>query len=99
MAERNVARSTDRFEKKRDAILDASTVILNTQGVKGLGDGPADATGRAGHQGGFACKIEHGLGLPIQICHPGRRAGTAGHAGACRGPGPARSALVRDDGH
>lgn len=43
MAERNVARSTDRFEKKRDAILDASTVILNTQGVKGLTLGVAAA--------------------------------------------------------
>ncbi|MGH6998151.1 MAG: TetR/AcrR family transcriptional regulator, partial [Phenylobacterium sp.] len=29
-------RATDRFRKKRDAILDASTVLLNQRGVKGL---------------------------------------------------------------
>ena len=28
--------STDRFERKREAILDAATVILNSRGVKGL---------------------------------------------------------------
>lgn len=43
MAERNGARSTDRFERKREAILDASTVILNQQGVKGLTLGVAAA--------------------------------------------------------
>jgi len=36
MAERKGARATDRFRKKRDAILDASTVLLNQRGVKGL---------------------------------------------------------------
>lgn len=36
MAERKSARSTDRFRRKRDAILDASTVIMNQRGVKGL---------------------------------------------------------------
>jgi AcrR family transcriptional regulator len=36
MAERKGARATDRFRKKRDAILDASTIILNQRGVKGL---------------------------------------------------------------
>ncbi|HEX5379635.1 MAG TPA: TetR/AcrR family transcriptional regulator [Phenylobacterium sp.] len=36
MSERNVARSTDRFAKKREAILDAATEILNRRGVKGL---------------------------------------------------------------
>ncbi len=43
MAERSVARSTDRFEKKREAILDASTEILNHHGVKGLTLGVAAA--------------------------------------------------------
>jgi AcrR family transcriptional regulator len=43
MAERNGARSTDRFERKREAILDASTEILNHQGVKGLTLGVAAA--------------------------------------------------------
>lgn len=42
MADRN-GRSTDRFEKKREAILDASTEILNHQGVKGLTLGVAAA--------------------------------------------------------
>jgi AcrR family transcriptional regulator len=36
MAQRNAARSTDRFERKREAILDAATGLLNTHGVKGL---------------------------------------------------------------
>ena len=36
MVERKGGRATDRFRKKRDAILDASTVILNQRGVKGL---------------------------------------------------------------
>lgn len=36
MAERKGARSTDRFLKKREAILDASTILLNQHGVKGL---------------------------------------------------------------
>ncbi|MFZ5719873.1 MAG: TetR/AcrR family transcriptional regulator [Pseudomonadota bacterium] len=37
MAQRNaVARSTDRFERKREAILDAATRILNRKGIKGL---------------------------------------------------------------
>ncbi|WP_374575822.1 TetR/AcrR family transcriptional regulator [Phenylobacterium sp.] len=36
MADRNAARSTARFERKREAILDAATAILNRQGVKGL---------------------------------------------------------------
>ena len=37
MAQRGAAaRSTDRFERKREAILDAATRILNRKGVKGL---------------------------------------------------------------
>ncbi len=36
MAEITAARSTARFERKREAILDAATAILNRQGVKGL---------------------------------------------------------------
>lgn len=36
MAESTVVRSTARFERKREAILDAATAILNHQGVKGL---------------------------------------------------------------
>jgi AcrR family transcriptional regulator len=36
VAERKGARSTERFAKKRDAIVDASTIILNQRGVKGL---------------------------------------------------------------
>src|SRR5687768_10088061 len=37
MAQRSAAvRSTDRFERKREAILDAATRILNRKGVKGL---------------------------------------------------------------
>src|SRR6187402_102371 len=37
MAPRNAAaRSTDRFERKREAILDAATHILNRKGIKGL---------------------------------------------------------------
>jgi AcrR family transcriptional regulator len=43
MAERNVARSTDRFARKRDAILDAATEILNRKGVRGLTLGAAAA--------------------------------------------------------
>ena len=43
MVQRSVARSTDRFERKREAILDAATVILNRQGVKGLTLGDAAA--------------------------------------------------------
>ncbi|HEY9218949.1 MAG TPA: TetR/AcrR family transcriptional regulator [Phenylobacterium sp.] len=36
MAERSVARSTARFERKREAILDAATELLNRAGVRGL---------------------------------------------------------------
>ena len=36
MAERKGARATDRFRRKREAILDASIAILNQKGVKGL---------------------------------------------------------------
>jgi AcrR family transcriptional regulator len=36
MAPRAVVRATDRFERKREAILDAATAILNRRGVKGL---------------------------------------------------------------
>lgn len=36
MAERKGARETDRFRRKREAILDASIPILNLKGVKGL---------------------------------------------------------------
>ncbi|MBW0150653.1 MAG: TetR/AcrR family transcriptional regulator [Phenylobacterium sp.] len=36
MAERNTARATDRYERKREDILDAATLILNQKGVKGL---------------------------------------------------------------
>lgn len=43
MADRNGGRSTDRFAKKREAIIDASTEILNHQGVKGLTLGDAAA--------------------------------------------------------
>ena len=43
MSDRNVARSTDRFAKKREAILDAATEILNRKGVKGLTLGVAAA--------------------------------------------------------
>ena len=32
----SAARATDRFERKREAILDAATVLLNRRGVKGL---------------------------------------------------------------
>src|SRR5580765_3027992 len=35
--------STDRFERKREAILDAATDLLNTRGVKGLTLGVAAA--------------------------------------------------------
>ena len=35
--------STDRFERKREAILDASTALLNSRGVKGLTLGIAAA--------------------------------------------------------
>ncbi|MET0272322.1 MAG: TetR/AcrR family transcriptional regulator [Phenylobacterium sp.] len=40
---RSAARATDRFERKREAILDAATIILNRQGVKGLTLGDAAA--------------------------------------------------------
>ncbi|MDP3855022.1 TetR/AcrR family transcriptional regulator [Phenylobacterium sp.] len=43
MTERKGARSTDRFTRKREAILDASTLILNQKGVKGLTLGVAAA--------------------------------------------------------
>lgn len=43
MAERSGARSTARYEKKREAILDASTKILNRTGVRGLTLGDAAA--------------------------------------------------------
>lgn len=43
MSERGAGRSTDRFEKKREAILDAATCILNREGVKGLTLGVAAA--------------------------------------------------------
>ena len=33
---RTIARSTDRFERKREAILDAATSLMNARGVKGL---------------------------------------------------------------
>ena len=36
MAQRGVARATDRYARKREAILDAATEILNHKGVKGL---------------------------------------------------------------
>ena len=37
MAQRSAAaKSTDRFERKREAILDAATLILNRKGIKGL---------------------------------------------------------------
>ena len=36
MSQRSAARSTDRFERKREAILDAATRLLNRKGVKGL---------------------------------------------------------------
>lgn len=36
MAERKSGRSTERFRRKRDAILDGSTLIMNQRGVKGL---------------------------------------------------------------
>lgn len=41
--QRNVARSTDRFERKREAILDAATVLLNAHGARGLTLGAAAA--------------------------------------------------------
>jgi AcrR family transcriptional regulator len=43
MAQANAARATDRFERKREAILDAATEILNRRGVKGLTLGVAAA--------------------------------------------------------
>lgn len=43
MAQRAVVRATDRFERKREAILDAATAILNRRGVKGLTLGVAAA--------------------------------------------------------
>jgi len=41
--QRALARSTDRFERKREAILDAATALLNSRGVKGLTLGDAAA--------------------------------------------------------
>lgn len=43
MAQAAAVRSTDRFERKREAILDASTELLNVHGVKGLTLGVAAA--------------------------------------------------------
>ncbi len=43
MAPAAVVQATDRFERKREAILDAATVLLNTRGVKGLTLGVAAA--------------------------------------------------------
>lgn len=43
MADRSGARSTARYEKKREEILDASTAILNRAGVRGLTLGDAAA--------------------------------------------------------
>jgi AcrR family transcriptional regulator len=43
MSEHSAGRSTDRFAKKREAILDAATEILNRKGVKGLTLGVAAA--------------------------------------------------------
>ncbi|WP_374469314.1 TetR/AcrR family transcriptional regulator [Phenylobacterium sp.] len=43
MVQRSAVRSTDRFERKREAILDAATEILNRKGVKGLTLGVAAA--------------------------------------------------------
>jgi AcrR family transcriptional regulator len=41
--QRTLVRSTDRFERKREAILDAATKLLNCRGVKGLTLGDAAA--------------------------------------------------------
>lgn len=41
--QRTLVRSTDRFERKREAILDAATRLLNLRGVKGLTLGEAAA--------------------------------------------------------
>jgi len=41
--QRTLVRSTDRFERKREAILDAATALLNRRGVKGLTLGDAAA--------------------------------------------------------
>jgi len=41
--QRTLVRSTDRFERKREAILDAATELLNRHGVKGLTLGDAAA--------------------------------------------------------
>jgi AcrR family transcriptional regulator len=41
--QRALARSTGRFERKREAILDAATALLNSRGVKGLTLGDAAA--------------------------------------------------------
>ncbi|HEY8573229.1 TetR/AcrR family transcriptional regulator [Phenylobacterium sp.] len=43
MAAKNAVKATDRFERKREAILDAATPILNRLGVKGLTLGVAAA--------------------------------------------------------
>ena len=36
MGQAAAVHATDRFERKREAILDAATELLNTRGVKGL---------------------------------------------------------------
>src|SRR6478672_5575678 len=36
MGQAAAVQATDRFERKREAILDAATELLNTRGVKGL---------------------------------------------------------------
>jgi AcrR family transcriptional regulator len=41
--QRTLVRATDRFERKREAILDAATELLNSHGVKGLTLGDAAA--------------------------------------------------------
>jgi len=41
--QRTLVHATDRFEKKREAILDAATILLNLRGVKGLTLGDAAA--------------------------------------------------------
>jgi AcrR family transcriptional regulator len=43
MAQAAAVQATDRFERKREAILDAATELLNTRGVKGLTLGVAAA--------------------------------------------------------
>jgi len=41
--QRTIGKATDRYERKREAILDAATVLLNAAGVKGLTLGDAAA--------------------------------------------------------